>query len=61
MKDYGGYDTQVIGPALRGTRTLKKYYLIVGLGLFCGLFAGLAWAGLAELAGKRQPTSAAAS
>jgi uncharacterized protein involved in exopolysaccharide biosynthesis len=53
VKDFGGYNTQVIGPALRGTLAVKKYVLIFGLSLFCGLFGGFGWACLLETLAKR--------
>jgi uncharacterized protein involved in exopolysaccharide biosynthesis len=53
VKDFGSYDTQVIGPALRGAPAVKKYAMILGLSLFGGLFAGFAWSSLLEIAGKR--------
>src|SRR5262249_11200219 len=37
VKDFGGYQTQVISPPLRGQLAVKKYGLIFGLSLFCGL------------------------
>jgi uncharacterized protein involved in exopolysaccharide biosynthesis len=58
VKDFGGYNTQVIGPALRGGLAVKKYLLIFGLCLFCGVFAGLVWAYLAEIAAKRSLAAA---
>jgi uncharacterized protein involved in exopolysaccharide biosynthesis len=53
VKDFGGYNTQVIGPALRGQRAVKKYLLVFGLGAFAGVFSGLAWAYFAELRGRK--------
>ena len=58
VKDFGGYNTQVIGPALRGGLAVKKYLLIFGLCLVCGLFAGFGWAYLAEFSAKRSLTAA---
>ena len=52
VKDFGGYNTQVIGPALRGGLAVKKYVLIYGLSLFCGLFGGFGWACLLEFTAK---------
>jgi uncharacterized protein involved in exopolysaccharide biosynthesis len=57
VKDFGGYNTQVIGPALRGTLAVKKYVLIFGLSLFCGLFGGFGWACLLEIAVKRSQST----
>jgi uncharacterized protein involved in exopolysaccharide biosynthesis len=58
VKDFGGYQTQVISPPLRGQLAVKKYVLIFGLSLFCGLFVGLASAYLAEMSGRRpEPSS----
>ena len=53
VKDFGGYNTQVIGPALRGQRAVKKYLLVFGLGAMVGLFGGLAWAYFAEMRSRR--------
>ncbi len=53
VKDFGGYNTQVIGPALRGQRAVKKYLLVFGLGAFAGLFGGLAWAYFAEMRSRK--------
>jgi uncharacterized protein involved in exopolysaccharide biosynthesis len=58
VKDFGGYNTQVIGPALRGGLAVKKYLLIFGLCVFCGVFAGFGWAYLAEIAAKRSLAAA---
>ncbi len=55
VKDFGGYNTQVIGPALRGALAVKKYMLIFGLSLFCGVFGGFGWACLVEIMAKRSP------
>jgi len=57
VKDFGGYNTQVIGPAMRGALAVKKYVLIFGLSLFCGLFGGFGWACLLEVAAKRPSTN----
>jgi uncharacterized protein involved in exopolysaccharide biosynthesis len=57
VKDFGGYNTQVIGPALRGALAVKKYVLTFGLSLFCGLFGGFSWACLLEVAAKRSSTN----
>jgi uncharacterized protein involved in exopolysaccharide biosynthesis len=61
VKDFGGYNTQVIGPALRGALAVKKYFLVLGLSLFTGLFVGFGWAYLAELTVKRSQTTALSS
>lgn len=61
VKDFGGYNTQVIGPALRGTLAVKKYFLVLGLSVFTGLFAGFGWAYLAELTIRRSQTAAISS
>jgi uncharacterized protein involved in exopolysaccharide biosynthesis len=53
VKDFGGYNTQVIGPALPGRLALKKYAFVFGACLFCGLLAGFGWACFAEMLGKR--------
>jgi uncharacterized protein involved in exopolysaccharide biosynthesis len=49
VRDFGGYNTQVIGPALTGTPAVKRYLLIFGLAAFAGIFAGFGWAYLTEL------------
>jgi uncharacterized protein involved in exopolysaccharide biosynthesis len=54
VKDFGGYHTEVIGPALQGRLAVKKYVLIFGLALFAGLLCGLGWAWLAELSPRRR-------
>jgi polysaccharide biosynthesis transport protein len=48
VKDFGGYTTQVISPPLPGEIALKKYLLILALGLLTGLLIGLGSAYLAE-------------
>ena len=53
VKDFGGYNTQVIGPALQGGLALRKYVLILGLSVFGGLFAGLGWALVREIAARK--------
>jgi uncharacterized protein involved in exopolysaccharide biosynthesis len=53
VKDFGGYNTQVIGPALQGRRAVRKYLLVFGLAAFAGLFVGLGWAYLAEIRGRK--------
>jgi uncharacterized protein involved in exopolysaccharide biosynthesis len=57
VKDFGGYNTQVIGPPEHGELAIKKCLLIFGLCLFTGLLAGCAWAYLAELASRKVPAS----
>jgi polysaccharide biosynthesis transport protein len=61
VKDFGGYNTQVIGPALRGALAVKKYFLVFGLSLFAGLFLGFGWAYLVELTVKKSQASALSS
>jgi uncharacterized protein involved in exopolysaccharide biosynthesis len=56
VKDFGGYNTQVIGPALRGNLAVKKYLLIFGLCLFCAVFGGFAWASVTEMAARKSST-----
>jgi capsular exopolysaccharide synthesis family protein len=52
IKDFGGYDVQVLSAPLAGELALKKYFLIVGLGLFAGLLVGFGSACLAEVADR---------
>jgi hypothetical protein len=59
VKEFGGYNTQVIGPPLRGALAVKKYVLIFGLSLFCGSFAGFGWACFLETVAKRLPSARA--
>jgi capsular exopolysaccharide synthesis family protein len=40
VREFGGYETQVIGPPQRGELRLRKYRLVLGLGLFGGLLLG---------------------
>src|SRR5262249_49446868 len=56
VRDFGGYDAQVTGPAQRGELAIKRYLLILGLGLFAGLLGGLAWAYAAEGSDRRLRT-----
>jgi uncharacterized protein involved in exopolysaccharide biosynthesis len=53
VRDFGGYNTQVIGPALTGGLAVKRYLLVFGLCLFASIFAGFGWAYLAEMAARR--------
>ncbi len=59
VKDFGGYNTQVIGPPRRGELVLKRYILIVGLSVFVGLLLGFGWAYLLESSAGRARASAA--
>ena len=52
VRDFGGYNTQVIGAALPGGIAVRRYLLILGLGLFVGIFGGIAWAYLADMRGR---------
>jgi uncharacterized protein involved in exopolysaccharide biosynthesis len=61
VRDFGGYNTQVIGPALHGRLALRKYLLIFGLAVFVGLFGGLAWAYLLEASARKAPAAAPVS
>jgi uncharacterized protein involved in exopolysaccharide biosynthesis len=61
VRDFGGYNTQVIGPALHGRLAAKKYLLIVGLCVFTGLFAGFGWAYLLEMSAQRARGKASGS
>ena len=38
---------------MEGELALKKYVLVIGMGCFAGLFFGVLWAYLAEIAAKR--------
>jgi polysaccharide biosynthesis transport protein len=58
VRDFGGYNTQVIGPALPGQLTVRRYLLVFGLSVFAGLLIGFGWAYLAEAAARRSPTTA---
>jgi uncharacterized protein involved in exopolysaccharide biosynthesis len=40
VRDFGGYETQVIGAPRRGEPRFRTYLLVLGLGLFGGLLAG---------------------
>jgi capsular exopolysaccharide synthesis family protein len=40
VRDFGGYETQVIGAPQPGEPRLRKYFLVLGLGLFGGLLLG---------------------
>jgi succinoglycan biosynthesis transport protein ExoP len=53
VRDFGGYDTQVIGSPLPGELAVKKIVLLFGLSLFCGLAAGFGWAYLASSSSRR--------
>lgn len=53
VRDFGGYDTQVIGTALPGELAVKRYLLAFGLAIFASIFVGFGWAYLAEKAGRR--------
>jgi uncharacterized protein involved in exopolysaccharide biosynthesis len=59
VKDFGGYHTEVIGPALQGKLAIRKFALIFGLALFAGVLLGLAWAWLAEMGARRSMVSRA--
>lgn len=50
VRDFGGYNTQVIGPALPGTLALRRYLFIFGVSTFVGLSLGFLWAFVAEFA-----------
>jgi uncharacterized protein involved in exopolysaccharide biosynthesis len=52
VKDFGGYDTQVIGAPLPGELAVKKFVLLFGLSLFFGLATGFGWAFLASASAR---------
>jgi len=52
VRDYGGYDTQVLAQPEIGKLYLRKYAIIFGLAFFFGLVAGSGWALLAEVRDK---------
>ena len=57
VRDFGGYNTQVIGAALPGGLAVRRYSLIFGMSAFIGLFAGFGWAYLVETTGRRSQFS----
>jgi capsular exopolysaccharide synthesis family protein len=57
VKDFGGYDTQVIGPPRQGELALKRYALVFGLTLLAGLLGGLGFAYVAEVRDRRLRTA----
>jgi capsular exopolysaccharide synthesis family protein len=57
VKDYGWYDMQVIGPPRRGELATRKYLLVLGLGVFAGLFLGFGSAYAAEMGDTRFRTA----
>jgi uncharacterized protein involved in exopolysaccharide biosynthesis len=60
VRDFGGYNTQLIGPALQGRLAVKKYVLIFALCLFTGVFAGFGWAYLLEMSAQKARARASA-
>ena len=58
VKDFGGYNTQVIGAALPGAVAVKRYLLVFGLSLFAGILIGFGWAYFAEMAARRSHAAA---
>jgi capsular exopolysaccharide synthesis family protein len=51
VKDYGGYDTQILA-APEGRLAQRKYLLVFPGAMLLGLLAGFAWGSLAELKDK---------
>jgi capsular exopolysaccharide synthesis family protein len=57
VKDFGWFDMQVIGPPARGELAVRKYLLVLGLGLCAGLLTGFGSAYAAEMADTRFRTA----
>lgn len=57
VKDFGWYDTQLIGPPRRGEPATRKYLLVLGLGAFGGLLCGFGSVYVAEAADRRFRTA----
>jgi uncharacterized protein involved in exopolysaccharide biosynthesis len=52
VRDFGGYNTQVIGTALPGALAVKRYLFAFGLAAFASIFVGFGWAYLAEMSAR---------
>jgi capsular exopolysaccharide synthesis family protein len=57
-RDFGGFETVVIGPPPRGEWATKSYLLVLGLALLGGVFLGGCWAYWADAADKSFRTPA---
>jgi capsular exopolysaccharide synthesis family protein len=57
-RDFGGFETVVIGPPQRGELAIKSYLLVLGLAFLGGVFVGGCWAYWADVADKSFRTPA---
>jgi succinoglycan biosynthesis transport protein ExoP len=57
VRDFGWYDTQLIGSPRRGEPATRKYLLVLGLGVFGGLLCGFGSAYAAESVDRRFRTA----